>query len=69
MQFNIAGMYCNVEPRFGLGIDIESVDSRPVWAEVDGEVKAYPFHGLVLLLPFFIVTLGNVWVDEGVDAG
>ena len=51
MQFNIAGMYCNVEPRFGLGIDLESVESRPVWASVDGEIKAYPFDGLVLLLP------------------
>ena len=64
MQFNIAGMYCNVEPRFGLGIDIESVESRPVWASVDGEIKAYPFDGLVLLLPFFIVTLGNVWIED-----
>ena len=64
MQFNIAGMFLNVEPRFGLGLDIESVESRPVWAEVNGEVKAYAFDGLVvLLIPFFIVTLGNVWTD------
>ena len=69
MQTSIGGLFLNIEFRFGIGLDIESVDSRPVWAEVDGEVKAYPFHGLVLLLPFFIVTLGNVWVDEGVDAG
>ena len=66
MQFNIAGMYLNVEPRFGIGLDIESVESRPVWAEVNGEIKEYAFDGLVLLIPFFIVTLGNVWteVDE-----
>ena len=63
MQFNIAGMFLNVEPRFGFGIDIESVESRPVWASVDGEIEAYPFDGLVLLLPFFIVTLGNVWME------
>ena len=65
MQANIFGMFLNVEPRFGLGLDIESVESRPVWAEVDGEVKAYAFDGLVLLIPFFIVTLGNVWTDIG----
>ena len=63
MQFNIAGMFLNVEPRFGLGLDIESVESRPVWAEVNGEIKAYAVDGLVLLIPFFIVTLGNVWTE------
>ena len=39
MQFNIAGMFLNVEPRFGFGFDIESVESRPVWASVDGEIE------------------------------
>ena len=63
MQFNIAGMFLNVEPRFGIGLDIESVESRPVWAEVNGEIKAYAFDGLVLLILFFIVTLGNVWTE------
>jgi hypothetical protein len=63
MQFNIFGMFLNVEPRFGFGFDIESVESRPVWAVVDGEMTAMPFDGLVLLLPFFIVTMGNVWTE------
>ena len=66
MQFNVAGMFLNVEPRFGIGLDIESVESRPVWTVKDGELSAMAFDGLVLLVPFFIVTLGNVWteVDE-----
>ncbi len=66
MQFNVAGMFLNVEPRFGIGLDIESVESRPVWTLQDGELAVMAFDGLVLLLPFFIVTLGNVWteVDE-----
>tara|TARA_R110001592_G_scaffold35371_1_gene120346 strand:+ start:1112 stop:1312 length:201 start_codon:yes stop_codon:yes gene_type:complete len=63
MQFNIAGMFLNVEPRFGFGFDIESVESRPVWTVKDGELSTMAFDGLVLLLPFFIVTLGNVWTD------
>ena len=59
-------MFLNVEPRFGIGLDIESVESRPVWTVKDGELGTMAFDGLVLLLPFFIVTLGNVWteVDE-----
>jgi len=63
MQFNVAGMFLNIEPRFGIGLDIESVESRPVWALVNGELKAFAFDGLVLLVPFFIVTLGNVWLE------
>ena len=63
MQTNIFGMFLNVEPRFGIGLDIESVESRPVWTVKDGEMTAMPFDGLVLLLPFFIVTLGNVWTE------
>ena len=64
MQTNIFGMFFNVEPRFGLGVDIESVASRPVWVEKDGEIGCMAFDGLVLLLPFFIVTLGNIWETE-----
>ena len=63
MQFNIAGMFLNVEPRFGVGLDIESVESRPVWTLQDGELSTMAFDGLVLLVPFFIVTLGNVWTE------
>ena len=64
MQTNIFGMFLNVEPRFGFGFDIESVESRPVWTMKGDVVSAMAFDGLVLLLPFFIVTLGNVWETE-----
>ena len=63
MKFNIAGMFLNVEPRFGIGLDIESVESRPVWTVKDGELSTMAFDGLVLLVPFFIVTLGSVWTE------
>jgi hypothetical protein len=63
MQANIFGMFLNIEPRFGFGLDIESVESRPVWAAVNGEVSAYPFDGLILLVPFFIVSLGNIYTE------
>lgn len=67
MQTNIFGMFLNVEPRFGFGFDIESVESRPVWTVSDGELGTMAFDGLVLLLPFFIVTLGNVWTELDED--
>lgn len=67
MQFNIAGMFLNVESRFGIGLDIESVESRPVWTVKDGELSTMAFDGLVLLVPFFIVTLGNVWTEAPED--
>ncbi len=57
MQFNIAGMFLNVEPRFGIGLDIESVESRPVWTVKDGELSTMAFDGLVLLLPLLYVRL------------
>ena len=63
MHINNAGMFLNIEPRFGIGLDIESVESRPVWTIKDGELSTMAFDGLVLLLPFFIVTLGNVWTE------
>lgn len=64
MQASIFGMFLNIEPRFGFGLDIESVESKPVWAAVNGEIRAYPFDGLVLLIPFFIVSLGNIWIEK-----
>lgn len=67
MQFNISGMFLNIEPRFGFGFDIESVESKPVWAVIDDKLTAMPFDGLVLLLPFFIVSLGNVWTEAEED--
>ena len=67
MQTRIFGMYLNIEPRFGFGLDIESVESRPIWASVDGKVDAYGFDGLILLVPFFIISLGNVWIEKPED--
>lgn len=67
MQIDIFGMFLNIEPRFGVGLDIESVESRPIWASVNGEVKAYGFDGLILLIPFFIISLGTVWMEKPED--
>lgn len=53
----------SIEMRFGFGLDIESCDTRPVWAVKDGEFKCMSFDGLVLNIPFFVLTVGNVWEE------
>ena len=45
--------------------DVESCDSRPVWAvDTDGEIEALSFNGLVLCIPFFVITIGSLWRDD-----
>ena len=69
MTAYLCGLLWSIEWRWGFGLDVESVDSRPVWAVVNGEVKAYPFDGLVINLPLLTISIGNVWRenDDGTD--
>jgi len=54
-----------IELRNGIGLDIEATDSRLVWVMNNntGELKTMLFNGLILLLPFIIITLGSVYED------
>ncbi len=58
-----------VELRNGTGLDIEFVDSRPVWtySETTQEIEALPFCGTVVLLPLFTITFGYVYKMEDVN--
>ncbi len=47
----------------GIGLDVESVDSRPVWTLKDGQVDTMPFSGLVIQVPFFTISIGNVYEE------
>lgn len=60
------GLLWSIELRFGIGLDVESVESRPVWTVKDGELNTMPFSGLVIQIPFFTISIGNVY--EEVDA-
>lgn len=60
------GMLWSVELRFGIGLDVESVDSRPVWTVKDGELDTMPFSGLILQIPFFTISIGNVYEEVDV---
>ena len=51
--------------RNGVGIDLEFVDSRPGWtynSETE-EHSTMPFEGLVILLPFIVVTYGRPYKE------
>lgn len=60
------GLLWSIELRFGIGLDVESVESRPVWTLKDGEVEAMPFSGLVIQIPFFTISIGNVYEEVDV---
>ena len=54
-----------VELRNGVGIDLEFVDSRPVWtynSETE-EHSTMPFEGTVILLPFLVITNGRPYKE------
>ena len=54
-----------VEIRNGIGIDLEFVDSRPVWvynSETE-EHSTMPFEGTVLMLPFLVITYGRPYKE------
>ena len=63
MTYQFLNRLWNIEFRNGVGFDIEFCDSRPVWTIKDGEHDVMPFEGTVILIPFFNITIGNVWKE------
>ena len=63
MTYHFLNRLWTIEPRNGVGFDIEFADSRPVWTVRDGEHDVMPFQGTVILLPFITITIGNVWEE------
>jgi hypothetical protein len=62
---NILGRTLGVEFVNGLGIFLELADSRAVWcynADTE-ETVAMPFVGVLLYLPFILISFGRVY-DE-----
>ena len=60
------GLLWSIELRFGVGLDVESVESRPVWTVKDGELGTMPFSGLIIQIPFFTISIGNVYEEVDV---
>ena len=64
MNFWFGELLLTIELRNGIGLDIEATDSRLVWVMNNtGDLKTMLFNGLILLLPFIIITLGSVYED------
>ena len=59
----------SLEFRNGVGFDLEFADSRAVWVLFgdSGEVSAMSFKGVIVLLPFIMLTYGRVHHSEVVD--
>lgn len=66
---NMFGMYWTIELRNGVGIDLEFVDSRPVWVtKIDMSTgvqtwETMPFEGVIILLPFININIGRCYVE------
>ena len=58
-----------IELRNGVGLDLEFVDSRPVWTynHLTDEHNTMPFEGVVVLLPFLVITYGRPYKEIGED--
>ena len=54
-----------IELRNGVGLDLEFVDSRPVWTynHLTDEHNTMPFEGVVVLLPFIVITYGRPYKE------
>lgn len=58
--------HLNIDFRNGCGLDLELADSKPVWVynrKTEATV-AMPFEGVVILLPFIIISYGMVYDYE-----
>ena len=66
---NMFGMYWTIELRNGVGIDLEFVDSRPVWVtktDINTGVETWetmPFEGVIILLPFININVGRCYLE------
>jgi len=61
---HVLGRTLTAELRNGIGYDIEFVSSKPVWVTFGENIKAMPFNGVVILLPFIVITFGSVIEEE-----
>jgi hypothetical protein len=63
----IFGRMLNIELINGCGLFLEFADSRAVWVNNNetGETYAMPFEGVLLQLPFILISFGRVYEEVG----
>lgn len=61
----IFGRHLSIELINGCGLFLEMADSRAVWVmDEQGELYSMPFEGVLLYLPFILITYGKVYHNE-----
>jgi hypothetical protein len=65
MNFSIKDTIISGEIRNGVGIDLEFVDSRPVWTmnRETGDIDTMCMEGVIILLPFINISIGKVYKE------
>ena len=64
MTFILFGQALTFEFRNGVGVDLEFTNSKPVWITLDPdrlEVEVAEFEGMVISLPFSVISFGQVY--------
>ncbi len=64
MTINLFGnITFSIGLRNGVGLDLEFVNSRPIWVSSDDwfGVRPASFEGVVILFPFIIITIGQAF--------
>lgn len=67
MTFILFGQALTFEFRNGVGIDLEFTSSKPVWIKTiseDGNVEIAEFEGVVISLPFVVISYGLCYKVE-----
>ena len=61
----IFGRMLSIELINGCGVFLEFSDSRPVWVSNrdTGETYTMPFEGVLLMLPFVLISYGRVYEE------
>ena len=61
----IFGRMLSIELINGCGVFLEFSDSRPVWVSnrETGETITMPFEGVLLMLPFVLISYGRVYEE------
>lgn len=50
--------------RNGVGLDLEFTTTRAIWVTINGgDYEAAQFEGIVLSLPFCVITFGQVFLN------
>ena len=62
----IFNRYLSIELINGCGVFLELADSRAVWTvnRETEEIGALPFMGVLLYLPFIVITFGRVYEQD-----